>query len=741
MMNIASKTGFKDWLELYSTYDAEGENTLAKTDTQSDIVLKGFHSTEANQVIDHHTLFPDTAFFVGYKDKETGIIRSMVFHHLFKNTAAGFQFDKDVHDVYALSGFKNGDRVVKIDTSLFDESKEYWFTPTLADFVAASGDKGLFVALESVNEILPDDKNNNKLPNGDPLPYLQRPRKAISVLPFLVSTVGMVADPIMILANVLVKIKQYIEEYLNEEAGEGLWKDSFLMIKQLWFMSQNFEEKINPMLPEDGKIAKRIKIDSIMERQGRAIELMYLGPQVNPTPIPAVGSSTPTIVGIQAPIASATTAVQPVVSNAINEALMQQMVEAVKTSNVIMGEFNKNKNSTNSEGKWEKRFSVDIKQFILYASATSKTLHPEAPNEPYRQLLDDTKVQALSNASQAIINIGGGSQLVDLAKAQMLYNCQQINDTFGAHPKGLSVFFAVPAPVMGSKNSMTGEEYQVRVDTNNLSDAQLMKSISQKVQVPTNVYSFFTTYRNFIIELEYQFGGLSLICENNQRFHDELSMNERVVAIMAASHPNFIASVMAKIDIRNQKFLRSCAKASLLREVDFEALNFYDNINKITLQENLTVTLPVTVHQIIQSASKSPNQKGGGGAKAKRDAIDSEDEDDEVMGATGGDRKAKAAAAKKAKKLLMGVAKNTSPVDASWIKKDKTYSEVFNKHMKTVPKCKGKQICVKFHVTGICNFGQQCMRKNTHNNDFDDKAKREFGAWIKKCRDTADEDN
>lgn len=659
MMNIASKTGFKDWLELYSTYDAEGENTLAKTDTQSDIVLKGFKSSEANQVIDHHTLFPDTAFFVGYKDTETGKIRLMVFHHLFKNTAAGFQFDKDVHEVFALNGFKRGDRVVKIDTSLFDETKNRWFTPTLADFVAASENRENFISLESVDEVLPEDKKNNKMPNGDPLPYLENPRKAISVLPFLVSTVlGMEEEePILILRNVLIKIKDHIEEFLNKEAGEDLWKDCFLMIKQIWFMSQNFEEKINPMLPEDGKIAKRTKIDSTMERQGRAIELMYLGTQVNPTPIPVVANSTPAIIGVQAPVPATTTAVQTaVVANVTSEALMQQMVEAMKTSNVIMGEFNRNKNSTNSEGKWEKRFSVDIKTFILYASATSKTSHPEAPNESYRQLLDDTKVQALSNASQAIINIGGGSQLVDLAKAQMLYNCQQINDTFGAHPKGLSIFFAVPAPVMGSK-IMTGEEYQVRVDTHNLSDAQLMKALSQKVQVPNNVYSFFTTYRNFLIELEYQFGELSLIFQKNQRFHDELSINERVVAIMAASHPNFIASVMAKIDIRNQKFLRSCAKASSLRQVDFEALNFYDDINKISLQENLTVTLPVTVHQIVQSASKSPNQQKGVGAQGKRDAIDSEDEDDQGMGGNGGDRKAKAAAAKKAKKLIAGVAK------------------------------------------------------------------------------------
>ena len=82
--------------------------------------------------------------------------------------------------------------------------------------------------------------------------------------------------------------------------------------------------------------------------------------------------------------------------------------------------------------------------------------------------------------------------------------------------------------------------------------------------------------------------------------------------------------------------------------------------------------------------------------------------------------------------------KNESPVDPSWIRKGENYAETFNKHLSTLPKCKGKQICVKFHVQGTCPFGDACQRKDTHNNDFDEKAKREFGDWIKKCRGKQD---
>ena len=84
--------------------------------------------------------------------------------------------------------------------------------------------------------------------------------------------------------------------------------------------------------------------------------------------------------------------------------------------------------------------------------------------------------------------------------------------------------------------------------------------------------------------------------------------------------------------------------------------------------------------------------------------------------------------------------KNTSPLDSTWIKTDENYRKTFNKHMREAPKCKGRAICIKFHVTGYCAFGNDCQRKDTHENEFfDDKAKRELGKWIQMCRNKANQ--
>ena len=231
------------------------------------------------------------------------------------------------------------------------------------------------------------------------------------------------------------------------------------------------------------------------------------------------------------------------------------------------------------------------------------------------------------------------------------------------------------------------------------------------------------TLKNFTKEIVYTCGKDSFCFLKFDGLHDDLSKVERLLAIMAATHHDFIASLMARIDIRFQSFLRSCAQATTLDKVDFSVLDFSDELSRIKLQERLSVTLPVSVAQIVAS-QHAPKPAPGGGSPNRRKGKDGDDDDGD-----GGVVPKRPNAREQVKS-----AKNTSPVDPSWIIKDENYGLVFTKHIGTAPKCKGKQICVKFHAKGFCSFGDGCKRKDTHNDKFDDKAKREFGDWLKMCR-------
>ena len=136
------------------------------------------------------------------------------------------------------------------------------------------------------------------------------------------------------------------------------------------------------------------------------------------------------------------------------------------------------------------------------------------------------------------------------------------------------------------------------------------------------------------------------------------------------------------------------------------------------------------------SKGESPTgrNKRGGGGKGK---ITDEDIEEKSKR-----KKGEGAEGKGGKPSLNTEVKNTSPVDPSWIKKNESY-KVFSKHVETLPTLNGKAICIKYHVKGACGWGDNCTRKNTHTDKFDDETKEKFDTWIKMCRGktTPPEDN
>jgi hypothetical protein len=59
-------------------------------------------------------------------------------------------------------------------------------------------------------------------------------------------------------------------------------------------------------------------------------------------------------------------------------------------------------------------------------------------------------------------------------------------------------------------------------------------------------------------------------------------------------------------------------------------------------------------------------------------------------------------------------------------------------YLLSIPTLNGNPICAKYHVKGICSYGDDCQRKSSHTNKFDDSTKAAFSKWVAKCRYLAD---
>jgi hypothetical protein len=233
--------------------------------------------------------------------------------------------------------------------------------------------------------------------------------------------------------------------------------------------------------------------------------------------------------------------------------------------------------------------------------------------------------------------------------------------------------------------------------------------------------------------IDYIFGKGSYLYAKVEMLLEATNKHRQHFNIMTSEKPEYVAGFMQAIDIKIQLFLESCASATAPEGVNYEILDFGEEVSSFMLQRPLTTHLPIMVQQLV-NALKSPNKigspggnkKGAGGGKNKITDDDIEEKNKRKRQEGGG-------AGKGGKPTLSTEVKNTSPVDPTWIKKNESY-KVFNKHIDTVPTLNGKAICVKYHVKGVCGWGEDCQRKETHTDKFDEDTKTKLDTWIKMCR-------
>ena len=402
----------------------------------------------------------------------------------------------------------------------------------------------------------------------------------------------------------------------------------------------------------------------------------------------------------------------------------------VKTSALL---YDKESASGNEKTSWTKRFPAQKQMCLLYASSLASKVVPKSPNEEYLTMLESKKEHALSMVQHGITTQRGGTQAIDQAFASSLYSCTFYNTEGNGSPKGISTFLSVPAPIVGGKAAMGSDELELRIQSQKLSEAQILSLTKSQVLIPTDGNGVRYTLENYLFTLDYLFGKLSHVFTMVATLLAGTIKHKRAFDIMTTNNPEYVASLLQAVDVKVQLFFESCASASSIGEIDYEILDFKDEITSFKLRQPLNTQLPVIVQQIV-NAAKAPQETAGNVKKGSKNKITPDDLEEKNKRKK---RETKADKGKGQAELNVPV-QNDSPVDPSWIKQGEPY-KIFHAQIDKAPKFKGKAMCIKFHVKGTCAWGENCRRKASHTNNLDEETKAKFGEWVKMCRDGAEE--
>ena len=112
---------------------------------------------------------------------------------------------------------------------------------------------------------------------------------------------------------------------------------------------------------------------------------------------------------------------------------------------------------------------------------STRTPSPKSPaknTEPSRSSKGAGKLPPKVRRLQEEWNTG-----VDSAMSAQVYNMSFFGGSqISENPDGLSLFYAVPAQIIGGSADMGAEELEMRLKTNNLPASQIQKLTSSKVQ-------------------------------------------------------------------------------------------------------------------------------------------------------------------------------------------------------------------------------------------------------------------
>jgi hypothetical protein len=376
--------------------------------------------------------------------------------------------------------------------------------------------------------------------------------------------------------------------------------------------------------------------------------------------------------------------------------------------------------SSGSTKSWKKRFFPKHQEMVLNASVKTDKTIPMVPTEEYQKFVESNKANIIAMAQSSLNTMRGSTQVVDNYIATMLYNGTFVNNDSSDNPKGLSIFFSVPPASQETSTALSPEELELLVKTHTITPAQIQKVTMSQIRVPNGAHEFLETLENFlaIISMVFGEGDSFLYKQLHDLFTTLKDQHIQNFKSAAAASTIFLAEVMAAIDARVQAFLKSCALASDdASRIEFDALDFSQVIKAVQYKYALGIVLPVSVALLFQKATSKQTDEP---KSLKRTAAGAPQQVTPDI---------------KAPKKQRGqtTAKNTTPADVSWIVKGEY--PTFHKHLGGIPKFRGKAICAKYHLMGVCTYGDSCQRKESHTGNLDATTKKAMDKWVEQCRE------
>ena len=697
-----SSASFKHWMSAYANGQDIEEFGITNGDYKE--FYKEATSVEIDDVVDALTSRPFAAFFYGYAT-DSGEVAVQVVHHVNKTVPAAIAFDFRHHELFGISGLQEDRKVVEIEPDIFSTAAGLrQATPSMVEFIAAATDGALFDALTPAS-ISQEDEDRGKTVEGHPLPACF-PSFASPILPFLVSAFGTTPEkPLIILKRVLLELTTFGQQNLSATAQVTLWDYSFPVVQHLWLLSQS--STASPCNAITDSFKPTVSLNEKYIKIVAGIESVWIE---SSGILPSVGTSRPVLM-------------DPVLGRQLEAYAELNAKTASQTSDTLalLTQLSANNVVSSGGGKtWEKRFNDKCRSFILFASAKSPTEVPTTPTKDYKAFLESPKSQANSVAIQNINHQRNGQHTIDVALSTLLYGVELVQNMADDHPRGLSLFCAVSAPVLGAAASLHGGELDLLLDTHKITHEQIKKLMTPTIQVPTTDKDMVETFENGLANFDFVFGKESMVYASVDNAKALLTKHKRPVAIRCARDKNFIPAILTFVDLRVQEFLRSCTTASAVEDVDFSALNFGATLEEwLRNQAAISVNPPLAIINIMKKGKSGEKDTGagdGGGQVTKRP-----------------NRQKQKRAAKKARGAEGGDdAENPAKVP-EWILKKGEGLGPFHKQIKEAPKLHGNTVCIKWHIRGTCDHGVDCVRKASHCVLDAEKAK-QMTAWIKLCR-------
>lgn len=712
---IASVSAFKHWLSVYSNSQEVEEIVTTNNDWKEFFSDLGSLDIPT-EFVDILISRPFTAFFYGFERIYTteNEVAVHVVHHISKSVPMAIPFNNVEHQAYGIQGLHDDRTFVEFGSELFDRADNGLplKTPSLAHFMEAGRNLEVLPTL-SVATPTPAEIEAKVDTNGHPLPLFHS-NFASLILPFLVQTfTSCPAEPKPLLKRVLIAIDTFAKENLNEEGQERLWIGCFSALQHLWLLTVSNNDTPSKYIVPKGLIPKTTTHDAAIKNM-KAAESIWLidDTTTHHSQLVAARDGTGMAQGgynhqLQA-LAEQTAAVS--MQNADTNAAIAQLLT-------------NNQTSSGGSKSYTTRFHAKLRTFLAYASATG-TNHalPKEPNDDYKTFLESPKSQSSHLAQHNLRNQRDASLLVDHSMVTMLYTADFINHTNDDYPRGLSIFFSVPAPVVGGTGSMSAEMLALCKETHNLTVEQIKKLSTPTIQIPSTDQGLKDTVANHVKLVDFSMGTDATIKLALQTLRTSLDTHSCAVAILVARDPTFIPGIMATVDNKVQMFLRSCTTATTTDEVSWEALDFSKEIQGIAqlMPTHGAVMVPLAVQRILDR----PTRPGAGTDRGNGKRGKGENTED---GKPTGNKKPK-----NKRPDRTSNEKNPTPI-AAWILKPGEPMGPFHKNIPSAPTANGETICIKWHILGACPHGQDCSRKGTHA-PLDEATSKEMAAWIKKCR-------